>query len=310
MAKTPAAEKARRLIALLGVLGSSERHSLEDLALRTGTAPDELADDLVTLSMCGLAPYDPWVLVPVMVDGDTVETFGEIPALRGPVRLSAAEANALAAALQAAGLAADDPLVTELLASSASAFDAAELERVVRAGGTADSNIFEHVTSALQEHLVLGIEYAKPDEPDTTERLIEPLSLFAERGVWYTIAWCRSAGAIRTFRLDRIRSARSTAEKFPPRSDASLAQPIAFDPAGLPSARLRFTDAADFVEREWPGARLVSAEDGGALVEVPFGGHAWIARRVVARSGGVEVLGPEELRASVAALSREIASAL
>ncbi len=311
MAKTPAAERARRLIAVLGNLRNNEQRPLEELARSVGATPAEFAEDVSTLSMCGLAPYDPSGLVPVMVDGDTVLTFGEMPALRGPVRLSATEANALAAALQAAGIAVDDPLVTDLLSSSATSFDPVELESLVRAGAASDASVFEQLSQGLQHRLVVEIEYAKPEEPMSSARAVEPLALFAERGVWYVVSWCRSARAVRTFRLDRIRAARATDEGFQPREDAALAKTTAFDPAGLPLARLRFRDAAEYIEREWPGARPASADAaGGAIVEVPFAGQTWITRKVVARLGAVEVLDPPELRASVASLAAEVAASL
>ena len=45
--------------------------------------------------------------------------------------------------------------------------------------------------------------------------------------------------------------------------------------------------------------------DGSLLVDVPFAGTDWIARRVVARLGAVEALAPEVVRAAVLTLARE-----
>jgi predicted DNA-binding transcriptional regulator YafY len=45
--------------------------------------------------------------------------------------------------------------------------------------------------------------------------------------------------------------------------------------------------------------------DGSLLVEVPFAGTDWIARRVIARLGAVEALAPEVVRTAVLALARE-----
>jgi proteasome accessory factor C len=138
-------------------------------------------------------------------------------------------------------------------------------------------------------------------------RSVEPLQLFADRGAWYLSAWCRKAGAYRTFRVDRVRGVERAGELFDAtaRGDAALAL-RAFSAEGLPVARLLFSAGEEFSEREWPGARLADESGDGSLqVDVPFAGTDWIARRVVARLGAVEVLEPASVRDVVAALARE-----
>ena len=224
------------------------------------------------------------------------------------MRLSSAEARALAAALEAAGFSAtDDPLTARLLDAAAGAgFDAAELERTVRAAASDhDRDIFESVAgpskSGSCSRSLPGAADAQPRSRD-----VEPLSLFAERGVWYLTAWCRDAAAWRTFRVDRIRSAETTAEHGDPssRDGAPDCRRVPCRRAAL--GHLEFAAGESFEEREWPGGRVLEqAADGATLVAVPFAGTAWVARRVVARQGAVEVLAPEEMRVAVAELARE-----
>ena len=308
MARVSSADKARRLIALLGRLEAGSRISLAGLAAELDTTSADLATDLETLSVCGIAPYSPMELVPVMVEGDVVEVWGSIPAMRGPVRLSPAEAGALAAALSAAGFTADDPLSAKLLAASSAAFDAEELARTLRTGtATHDSATFEALAAGIAEHEALAIAYQREGAAEPGVRTIEPLQLFADRGAWYLSAWCRKAGGYRTFRVDRIRGVEPTGKRFDParRSDASLTLE-AFSAQGLPVARLRFAATEEFSEREWPGAHVAEENaDGSLLVDVPIAGTDWIARRVVARLGAVEALAPEVVRAAVVALARE-----
>ena len=310
MTRTPGSERARRLIAIMGQLTPDARIRIADLAAEVGASESELTADLETLSMCGVAPYYPDDLAPLVVEDGYVEVWGELPALKGPVRLSAAEASALAAALQAAGFTASDELPARLLAAAGSAgFDAEQLERTIRSASSAhDAQTYEALARAVQEHGVLHLEYAALGTEEVTARDVEPMSLFAERGAWYLTAWCRRAGDWRTFRVDRIRSAGLTGERFD--SDAHSGTPGAlgaFEARGLPTARLRFSAGESFTDRDWPGGRILErAEDGGITVEVPYGGTAWIARHVVGRLGAVEVLEPAELRAAV----RELATGL
>lgn len=306
MASASSAMRTRRLIALVGQLRDGTRIPLSELASRVGATNEQLATDLALLSCCGVAPYSPDSLMPVFVEDGIVEVWGPLPALRGAIRLSRGEAEALAAALACAGYTAEDPLTRRLVNAASAAFDAEGLERNIRTVGTIHDNVaFARTASAVAEHRVLEIAYQGEGADSANSRRIEPIQLFSERGVWYVSAWCEKAAGFRTFRIDRIRSAKLTAEHFDPaaRGEASVS-PTAFPAAGLPSARLSFAAGESFSEREWPGGRAVEeAADGSLVAEVPFAGMDWIARRVVARLGRVEVIGPNELRRAVAALA-------
>jgi predicted DNA-binding transcriptional regulator YafY len=306
-ARPSSADKARRLIALLGRLREGTRVPLATLAAELDTTPAALASDLETLSVCGIAPYTPMELVPVLVDGDIVEVWGSVPAMRGPVRLSPAEAGALAAALAAAGFPADNPLSIKLLAASSAAFDAEELARTLRTStATHTTATFEALAAGIGDSEVLAIAYQREGAAEPSARLVEPLQLFADRGTWYLSAWCRSAGAFRTFRVDRVRGVEATGETFDPAARGDGMSATAFSAEGLPTARLRFALGESFSEREWPGARVAEELEAGALtIDVPYAGTDWIARRVVARLGAVEVLAPTAVRDAVAALARE-----
>lgn len=305
---------ARQLMALLGQLRPDTRIRIADLAEEVGVDEPTLIDGLETLAMCGVAPYDPGDLVPLMIEDGYVEVFGELPALDEPVRLSASEARALAAALQAAGFDGDDPLSSKLLEAAAPReFDQDELERTVKAATlTHRSAVYETLAQAVTDGLVVTMEYVRSGASDPTVREFEPHALFAERSAWYTTGWCRSAGAWRTFRLDRIRSAGPTGEHIDPRlheTPSGMLSAMRVD--GLPKATLRFAPGARFEPRDWPGSALLeSGPDGSATVEVPFGGTEWIARRVVARLGLVEVVEPADVRAAVAALAADCLDAM
>jgi proteasome accessory factor C len=306
MAKPTSAQRARRLVALLAHVRREGEAGLAPLADELGISVSEVADDLVTLSLCGIAPYDPGALVPVYVEGDTFEVFGQVPAMAGPVRLSVAEATALVAALQASGFDADDPLTSRLMGAVADADSAANVSRVVRASIEGhDTAVYQALAAAIDARRVVRVSHTGAEKSAPEAREVEPHSLFAERGAWYLRAWCRSAGDWRTFRLDRIGEARATGERFEQREDT--ADRHALDFGSLPVATLRFAAGEPFEEREWPGAKPTeSSEDGGLVVEVPFAGDSWLPRRVAARLGAVEVLAPPELRARTAEMAASI----
>ena len=305
MAKQTSTDTARRLIALLGHFQNEAEIPLATLAEKVGVSSAQLADDLTTLSVCGVAPYYPDMMVDVFVEDGIVEVVTPLPAIKGAVRLSAAEAEALSAALAAAGFSADTPLTEKLLAASSAGFDAERLAHTLRTETAAhDSAIFETIAGAIAACEALAITYQRDGDTAPGARTIEPHRLIADRGAWYVTAYCRSAGENRTFRVDRIRSAEATGGHF--EAVAPEAAAAAFTGEGLPVARLRFASGEAFIEREWPGGRVIeSAEDGSTLAEVPFGGTSWIARAVTARLGAVEVLEPAEVRDAVRMLAQE-----
>jgi proteasome accessory factor C len=308
MAKVNTAQRARRLIALLGRMQNGSVISLAEMAAEVGSSPADLASDLTALSMCGVAPYSPWELVPVSVDGDRVEVFGAVPAMRGPVRLSLAEAEALSAALSAAGFSADDPLNVKLAAASSASLDATELARTLHTETAKhDVAIFEALAAATRDHEAVTLGYQRDGADGPRNRTVEPLQLLADRGAWYLSAWCREAGDFRTFRIDRIRSLEPTGEQFAPGAHGTEGLGSkAFQAEGLPVARLRFANEADYSERDWPGSQTLGpGGSGGVEIAVPYAGADWIARRVVARLGGVEVIEPAEIRRAVVALAEE-----
>lgn len=309
MAKATSAERTRRIISLLGRLRTQSRVPVAELAAQMGVSAGEIEDDITTLSMTGVAPYDPWALFPVGIEDGDVVAFGEMSEIRGAVRLSASEAGALAAALQTAGFDASDPLTARLLEAAAAQFDAAGLESSIRATISAhDTGVYELLAQGAQDHTVVEIEYPRADGGVAT-RLIEPIALFAERGAWYVTAWCRVAQGWRTFRLDRIRSASGAGEPFPGRDGAPVTGGV-LDTSALPVARLRFSADSPFIAREWSGGHVVEQEDDGSLlVDVPYAGTAWIARHVTARLGAVEAVEPTEVREAVRELAAELGPA-
>jgi len=298
--KQTTSERARRMLALVAHLSRDRTIPLDSLAAMLGVSVAEVATDLELLSMCGTDPYDPHCLVPVYVEDGTAHVWDDLPALDRRVRLTAAETRALAAALQAAGRAANDPLVTRLLAAT-SDVDPADLERTVRSATAPVAEAYAALALALQEGEAVRIAYQSTGRDETTERVVEPLALLNERSTWYVEAYCRSACALRTFRVDRIRHAQSTGEKFPPHTFAPSGVVLPTD--DLPVARIRLAAGEDVPDREWPGVEVIETDETGTLVELPYAGTDWIARQVSSYLGRAEVLEPADVRSAVASLA-------
>jgi len=304
MPKPSPNERARRLLALLPYLRRQGQYSLASLAAAAGTDEASVAADLTTLSVCGV---DDWDLVAVYVEGDDAVVFGDLPALERPVRLTASEARALLAAIDACGAGAGSDLSGRLAELAAGSVDPDELALTIHTscapGGGA------HTYAALSALAGAGrtarITYAGRGDGVASERLVEPWRLFASRGAWYLQAWSRDVDGERTYRLDRISAVRDGGGTFEPPVELPPVPDAAPDPSVLPRAEILFAaDAPDLTPREWPGAKFERRADGTVLASVPYAGTAWIARMVTARLGAAVVTGPDEVRLAVADLAR------
>ena len=107
-----------------------------------------------------------------------------------------------------------------------------------------------------------------------------------------------NAGDARTYRVDRMRSARLTADSFEPREG--------FDPNYLRDpgiARVWYSPAIARWKRE-RGARTL--KDGAALGELGFKTEDWIVGEILNDRGEAVVLEPDGLRATVAKRAGEL----
>jgi predicted DNA-binding transcriptional regulator YafY len=313
MGRPSTSDRARRLLALLPYLSEQRAIPLADLAQVTGTDEATVASDLTVLSMCGGGTGDPLDLVGVYVEGDVAEVFAELPALDRPVRLTPAEARALATALEVVGIDPGSDLGSRLAHVAAQEPDLTDVARTVRAafaqGGHAA--VIAALSAAASEQVSVSIGYESAGGGGPAERVVRPYTLYLWRGAWYLLAWCEKSREERTFRVDRISSVASTGKRFERPTGLPLSPAPLPDLESLPRATVRFSaDAPDLNDRDWPGARFSRAGDGTVAAKVPYAGTAWLARKVAARLGTAEVLFPEELREAVAKAARDMLEGL
>ena len=114
--------------------------------------------------------------------------------------------------------------------------------------------------------------------------------------------WDRTREAEKSFRLDRMRSARATDETFEPRPG--------FQPTRLSDARtvqVLYTKpvARWAVER---GARPL--KDGTAVAAMPVGSSQWLVGEILSYRGEAIVLEPADLRERIDKRAHDLASEL
>jgi proteasome accessory factor BC len=238
------------------------------------------------------------------LDGDTVqvekELFGDT--FRAPPRLTPLEARAIRLALEFVGpmIAADarSPLerVRSKLEETFGEFELAQTPEphVQRA----EEDLVGTLSRGLRERRLVEIDYLKEGDEEVSTHLVEPYSLERRLPYWYVHTWDRTRDGERSFRLDRMRSARLQRGHFEPREG--------FDPHEFRDARpARIWYSPEIARWELEkGARRLA--DGSAVAERPVGSPEWLVGEILSYRGEAVVLEPSELRREIAARARAV----
>ena len=225
---------------------------------------------------------------------------------RLPPRLTPLEARAIRLALEYVGpmIAADahTPLdkVRKKLEDTFGQFEVTQtpeptIER-------AEEDLIGTLARGRDERRLVEIEYQKEVDAQPTTRLVEAYTFERALPHWYVHTWDRTSDGERSFRLDRMRSAKLLKEKFEPR--------VGFEPTRLRGARVArvlYTPEIARYEIERGASKLAG---GGALREIPVGSDEWLESDILSKRGEAIVLEPAELRSRIAARARELAKEL
>ena len=299
------ADQLPRLLALVPYLLARPGIRIDDAAADFDVTPRQLRRDLELLWMCGLPGYGPGDLIDLSFEGDTVTVTFDAGMGR-PLRPSATEATALVVALRAL---ADTPglvdagAVRRALAKIESAAGRAAQQQAVVVGlATREEAALSTVRTALDRRRALHVRYYTASRDAVSERTVDPMRLLLVEGRSYLEAWCRSADAVRLFRLDRIEHAADLDEPAVP---PPYARPTDVS-AGLfraePDQHLaELTLAADarWVAEYYPMEDVVDMPGGGATVRMRYADTEWMVRLVLGLGADVAVREPPELAEAV-----------
>ena len=247
------------------------------------------------LWMCGMPGLTPGDLIDIdmdAVDGEGVIHLSNADYLTRPLRLSADEALALVLALRTlreiAGPGKRAAIDSALRKLDAVAGSAAHGEQAAVAVTAAQDEIQARVNDGLQRGKRLDLTYDVATRAETTRREVDPLRVFVLEGYGYLEAWCYSAQALRTFRLDRIAAVEVTDDDVerPRRGSAGPVQRLV---RGAPGRAAGHPGAAARRRRGWPSTTRTRAS---------------VRRRRQRRQVTMRVTDPAWLRGSAAAAGR------
>ncbi|GLJ62011.1 transcriptional regulator [Microbacterium barkeri] len=320
------ADTTARALRLLDLLQSAHQRTVGELADRLGVDERTIRRDMARLVDLGL---------PVETQRGRYGGYRLAPGERFlPLMFSAEEAVAVYLGLVRAQAASGDPEIAAqtALTKIRRALPAAEAERVdallgatmrTPQGGAAapDPAITLTLAEAVASRQALDLRYVNRHGA-LSRRVVHPHGLVAHGDRWYLIAFDTDREEERTFRVDRVRSARSLRETFAPprRPDAEGLLDRFADADYRWEVVLRIRATEDRIRPHLPRsvARLERLDDGEGATEdgLPWYRaeiHAesldWLPPVIAALDCEVTIDGPDELRDRVRAAAARMSRA-
>ena len=312
-----AAEHLARAVALLHYLVDPGRPALIPWAQvehDLGLSRQEIEEDLSLISMVNFGGGTYALMAEAERGGVRVTPDVMADTFMRPARLSPLMARALLLALDLLGDAFTVPGMESLspvrskiaaLVGDAPGETSVVLDDVL----PPDHEVIEAIRHGIRDRRVLDLEYLTKGRLEVTTRQVEPYLLFRGQEAWYLEAYCLLAQAQRTFKLERIRSARLTDLTYVPRPEVDLTSGRsgqAFIPGDVATwSTVRF-EPRWLRHLEDRGVEFVTLPDGRLEARIPYADEGWMAYDVLRLLGEAVLERPRSARDRI----KEVAAAL
>jgi proteasome accessory factor C len=290
------AQRLTRILSMVPWVIAHPGARVEEVCERFGYTERQLIEDLNLVFVCGLPGYGPGDLMVAYVEnGEVIVDMAQY--FSRPLRLTPAEALGLLASGSALVSTAQAPDALRRAVEKLANAMGIEAEETVVVDLAGESELVGLLREAVVDGRVVALTYTSLGKGETRERTVEPWSVFSTLGNWYLSGFCRTAGAERVFRVDRIQRAEATGETFEP-------------PAEPPVPEVRYTPSEDDVRAtirlgarsrwvaEYYPVDVVSEDDSGMVIEFSAADPAVPARLLLRLGSDADLVeGPETLRA-------------
>ncbi len=281
-----ATDRLQRLLALVPYVVSREVVGLAETASAFGVSESELVDDLNLLWCVELRSPDPYCPIDLSYEGGEI-MVSQAESIDRPLRLGTDEASALLIGLrmlaELPGPQDRSALSRTIAKLEAAAGEAAvaSAQVAVHMDGRAPADLQVRVADAMRQGRRLHLSYYVPGRDEATERDVDPMRLLLLEGRTYLEAWCRSAEAVRLFRLDRVLglTVLDVAAQVPDRAehldvDSGLFRPSPDDVA----VEFELARAGRWVAEYYPCEEVSELGDGRLRVVLRTPDTRWVKR--------------------------------
>jgi predicted DNA-binding transcriptional regulator YafY len=194
--------------------------------------------------------------------------------------------------------------------------EAARRIRVLGMAARPPGQCFDVLAAATLQRRRLHVRYHARGRDELSERDVSPQRLTHYRDSWYLDAWCHRRNALRSFSVDRVRSAVELSDAAREVPERELEEHYAsaygiFAGKANRIAVLRFTaKRARWVadERWHPQQAGQFTTDGSYELRFPYREDTELVMDILRHGPELEVLEPESLRKAVAAQLRQAAA--
>lgn len=304
---TTATERVDQALTVLPWLAAHPGITKAAAAAHFGMSPADL-DSLLGLMFYIDIPEHPTLWYDIHFLEDDTITVEQSHGLDRPLTLRADEAATLVLGLrQLAG----QPWLTHR-----SAVDSALAKLEALTGGEVpevasvpvDPAVSDAIAVATRAGRRLRIGYHSAGG-DATERDVDPLRTLSADGHGYLQAWCHRAGAVRTFRLDRISQATvlTTSVDAPGAAVEDPGEPVYRPAPDDLTAVIDLQPEARWVPEYYPVEESTDLGDGRLRVSIRSSSRDWLLRLMLRLGPAASVVAPDDLAAAVRA---EAAAAL
>jgi len=302
-----ATDRLQRLLALVPYVISREVVGLAETAAAFGVSENELVDDLNMLWCVELRSPDPYCPIDLSYEGGEI-MVSQAESMDRPLRLGTDEASALLIGLrilaELPGPQDRSALRRTIAKLEAAAGDAAaaSAQVAVHMDGRAPADVQAQVADAMRRGRRLHLSYYVPGRDEATERDVDPMRVLLVEGRTYLEAWCRSAEAVRLFRLDRVLglTVLEVAAEVPAQAkqvdvDSGLFRPSEQDVR----VELELAQAGRWVADYYPTEEVTDTGDGRLRVALRTPDTRWVRRLALRLGEDGRVIAPAELAKEV-----------
>jgi proteasome accessory factor BC len=306
-------ERFARLVTLASILIQAgrrgERVPIAEIRERLQLSEEELREDISVLNVVNFGGGSYVLYAEINEETGEIEVDPEPYSdnFDRPARLLPVEAKALVAAIDLIGEHIPEGSLASARKKIVAALGEDPMEQGLQVAPPAgdDSDVARTISKAITGRRLIELEYYKENEDEISVRRVEPYALTNGREGWYVACFDPERDGVRHFRLDRIKSAEVSDERFRPRPEV--------DPAAEVDGWLRTGEVeASRTARVWVSperarwareARRVVEErtDGSVIVELSFAGVDWLVREILREAGDAAVIEPLDAREAVRA---------
>jgi proteasome accessory factor BC len=306
-------ERFARLVTLASILiqagRAGRRVPIAEVRERLQLSEEELHEDVDVLNVVNFGGGSYVLYAEILDEEGEIEVDPEPYSdnFDRPARLLPVEAKALIAAIDLIGEHIPEGSLSSAREKIVAALGEDPMEQGLQVahGRSDDSDVARRLSQAIVAHKLVELDYYKENEDEFSLRRVEPYALVNGQEGWYVASFDPDRGEMRHFRLDRVREARVTSERFEPRPEV--------DPAAEVDGWMRTGEVqASRTARLWISpdrarwareSRRVLEErsDGSIVVQLSFAGLRWLVREVLKEAGDAAILEPEDAREEVLA---------